>query len=99
MFYRLRFAESAEQQFLGFNVRDRRSILDQIKRQLQYEPFRETNNRKRLRPNPFAPWELRIGRFRVFYEVDAVDLDLVNILAVGIKKGNRLFVAGKEVKL
>lgn len=36
---------------------------------------------------------LRIGRFRVFYELDAVDSDLVNILAVGIKKGNRLFVA------
>lgn len=99
MFYRVRLAESAEHQFLGFNARDRRSMLDQIKRQLQHEPFTETRNRKRLRPNPVAPWELRIGRLRIFYEVDAVDSDLVNILAVGIKKGNRLFIAGKEVKL
>jgi mRNA-degrading endonuclease RelE of RelBE toxin-antitoxin system len=99
VFYRLRFAESAAQQFLEFNARDRRSMLDQIKQQLQYEPFTERKNRKRLRPNPFAPWELRIGRFRVFYELDAVDSDLVNVLAVGIKKGNRLFIAGKEVRL
>ena len=91
--------ESAEHQFLGFDARDRRSILDRIKRRLQYEPFTETKNRKRLRPNPFAPWELRIGRFRVFYEIDAMDSGLVNILAVGIKKGNRLFIAGTEVKL
>ena len=99
MFYRLRFAQSAEQQFIGFNARDRRSMLDQIKRQLQHEPFTETKNRKRLRPNPVAPWELRVGRLRVFYEVDAVNADLVNILAVGIKEGNRLFIADKEVKL
>ena len=99
MFYRVSLAESAEHQFLGFNARDRRSMLDQIKGQLQHEPFTETRNRKRLRPNPVAPWELRIGRLRIFYEVDAVDSDLVNILAVGIKKGNRLFIAGKEVKL
>ena len=99
MFYRVRFAESAEEQFLAFNARDRRSMIDQIKKQLQDEPFIETKNRKQLRPNLFAPWELRIGRFRVFYENDAVDSDLVNILAVGTKKGNRLFVAGKEMKL
>ena len=99
MFYRLRFAESAEQQLLGFNARDRRLMLDQIKRQLRYEPFIETRNRKRLRPNPLAPWELRIGRLRVFYELDAVDSDLVNVLAVGIKKGNRLFIAGKKMEL
>ena len=99
MSFRLRFAESAEEQFLGFDARDQRSMLDEIKRQLQYEPFVETKNRKRLRPNPLAPWELRIGRFRVFCELDAVASDLVNILAVGLKKGNRLLIAGREMKL
>jgi mRNA interferase RelE/StbE len=97
--YRLRFAESAERQFSGFSARDRRTMLDQMKRQLRYEPFGETKNRKRLRPNPLAAWELRIGSFRVFYELDAMDSDLVNILAVGVKKDNRLFIAGREVKL
>ncbi len=56
-------------------------------------------NRKQLRPNSFAPWELRVGFLRVFYEVDALESDLVNVLAIGIKKGNRLIVSGKEVHI
>jgi hypothetical protein len=35
----------------------------------------------------------------VFYEVDAGEADLVNILAIGVKKGNRLSVAGKEIRI
>jgi len=34
------------------------------------EPIVETRNRKKLRPNPLAPWELRIGKARVFYDVE-----------------------------
>jgi hypothetical protein len=33
----------------------------------------------------------------VFYDVDADQPDLVNILALGVKRGNRLFIAGKEI--
>jgi hypothetical protein len=40
-----------------------------------------------------------VGALRVFYEVDAGEADLVNILAIGVKKGNRLFIAGKEIKI
>jgi len=46
-------------------------VLDQIEVQLTYRPDVETRNRKRLRPNPLAPWELRIGEIRVFYDVNA----------------------------
>ncbi|HZD40252.1 MAG TPA: hypothetical protein VE131_05985 [Terriglobales bacterium] len=74
-------------------------MLDAIKIQLRYEPLRETRNRKQLRPNPLAPWELRVGSLRVFYEVDPGKSDLVNVLAIGIKKGNRLIVAGKEIHI
>ena len=52
-----------------------------------------------MRPNPLAPWELRVGFLRVFYEVDALESDLVNVLAIGIKKGNKLFVSGKEIQI
>ena len=99
MAYRIQFAESAAEQFTQLTVRQQAIILDAVKVQLQYEPFRETRNRKRLRPNPLAPWELRVGALRVFYEVDAGEADLVNVLAIGIKKGNRLFVAGKEIRI
>ena len=61
---------------------------------LQYQPAVETKNRKPMRPNPFAPWELRIGDLRVYYEVDVESL--VRILAVGIKERNVVRI-GKEL--
>jgi mRNA-degrading endonuclease RelE of RelBE toxin-antitoxin system len=35
-----------------------------------------------LRPNPLVPWELRIGDFRVFYEIRE---KAVRILTIGHK--------------
>jgi mRNA-degrading endonuclease RelE of RelBE toxin-antitoxin system len=74
-----------------------RQVIDE---QLQFEPDRETRNRKPLKPPaPFeAGWELRFGpdnRFRVFYDIDPEDHE-VAILAVGRKERNRLFIAGEE---
>jgi len=46
-----------------------------------------------------APWELRVGSLRVFYEVDGGEPDLINVLAIGIKKGNRLIIAGREIHI
>jgi hypothetical protein len=40
-----------------------------------------------------------VGNLRIFYEIDADDPELVNILAVGVKRGNRLLIAGKEIKI
>jgi mRNA-degrading endonuclease RelE of RelBE toxin-antitoxin system len=97
--YRIRFAESAEDHFAQLSARQQAILLAAAKVQLRYEPLRETRNRKQLRPNPLAPWELRVGSLRLFYEVDALESDLVNILAIGIKRGNRLIVAGKEIHI
>jgi hypothetical protein len=73
-------------------------VLDALELQLRHEPFSETPNRKRLRPNPLAPWELRVGTLRVFYELDAKRANLVNVLAIGVKKGNRLLIDDREIK-
>jgi len=97
--YRICLAVSAEEHFAQLTARQQAIMLDAVKVQLRYEPLRETRNRKQLRPNPFAPWELRVGALRVFYEVDAREPDLVNVLAIGIKRGNRLIVAGKEIHI
>jgi mRNA-degrading endonuclease RelE of RelBE toxin-antitoxin system len=97
--YRIRFAESAEEHFAQLTARQQAIVLDAAKVQLRYEPLRETRNRKPLRPNPLAPWELRVGSLRVFYEVDALESDLVNVLTIGVKRGNRLIVAGKEIHI
>jgi mRNA-degrading endonuclease RelE of RelBE toxin-antitoxin system len=97
--HRIQFTKSAEEHFADLTARQQAIVLNAIKIQLRHEPTRETRNRKALRPNPLAPWELRVGFLRVFYEVDALESDLVNILAIGIKKGNQLIVSGKEIHL
>jgi mRNA-degrading endonuclease RelE of RelBE toxin-antitoxin system len=58
----------------------------------------DTRNRKKLRPNDVSEYELRISKFRVFYDVDE-EAKTVKIEAVGYKEGNRLFILGKEYAL
>jgi hypothetical protein len=51
-----------------------------------------------MRPNPVAPWELRIGVLRVYYEVEAADA-VVRILAVGVKERDVVRIGGEVIKL
>ena len=46
-----------------------------------------------------APWELRVGRLRVYFDVEQEPRHVVRILAVGIKDGNRVWIGGQEVEL
>ena len=74
-----------------------------IETQLQFEPNVETRNRKPLkRPVQLgADWEIRFGpdnRFRVFYSVDQENRQ-VFILAIGIKRENRLIIGREEINL
>jgi len=97
--YTVEFAESVEDHFGALTVRDRTTALAAIDRQLLHEPLKETRNRKPLRPNPIAPWELRVGQLRVFYEVVGADSGVLRILAVGRKRRNVLMIGGKEIRL
>jgi hypothetical protein len=70
---------------------------------LAYEPEVEKQNRKPLsRPSVLgAAWELRFGpnnRFRTFYRTDHRRRE-VYILAIGVKRGNRLFFGGEEFEV
>ncbi len=67
--YAVEFAQSVEDHFRALRVRDRTTVLAAINRRLRDEPLKEARHRKPLRPNPIAPWELRVGQLRVFYEV------------------------------
>jgi mRNA-degrading endonuclease RelE of RelBE toxin-antitoxin system len=95
--YEIRFASSAKRHLREFAVGDRAVIVSAVETQLSHDPLVQTRNRKRLRPNPIAPWELRVRRMRVFYEVDQPGL--VTILAIGAKRGNRLYIEGEEIEL
>ena len=65
----------------------------------------ETRKRKPLRPNPLAPWELRVGPLRAFYEVLPRErklgkaADVVYVLAIGKKERNVLRIAGEVVEI
>jgi mRNA-degrading endonuclease RelE of RelBE toxin-antitoxin system len=65
---------------------------------LTREPLRETRNRKPLRENPLSHWELRVGRYRVFYDVSELEQH-VKVIAVGHKVRSKLFIGGKEFEL
>ena len=64
-----------------FRSYEQRQIIQVLEVQLLYQPTVSTRNRKQLRPNRLAEWELRIDNIRVFYDVD-LELSLVKIEAI-----------------
>ena len=98
MTYEIEFSEDAERQLSEFSSRDRRTLLDSIETQLSHEPSTPTKHRKLLRPNPVSAWELRVGDFRVFYNVEQQRI-LVIVVAVGRKEHNQLTIDGKVIPL
>ena len=80
-----------------FSVSDRRIIIAAISEFLSSDAETESRRRKRLSDNTLAPWELRVGDHRVFYEIE--EGASVTILAVGAKAHNELFIRGKKVTL
>lgn len=96
--YEIEFTPKAKGDLRTLRKRDQRLVVDGVKEQLEREPIQETRNRKRLRPNQLAEWEVRIDRFRVFYDVDD-EAETVKVVAVGYKKGNRLIIRDKEFDL
>ncbi len=106
--YRIEFADSVREHLEALAANERAGVLHAIEEQLTHEPLSETRNRKRLRPNPVAPWELRVGNIRAFYEAQEADPDktgesefagAVYVLAVGKKEGNVLRIGGRRVAL
>jgi mRNA-degrading endonuclease RelE of RelBE toxin-antitoxin system len=96
--YEIIFEPDAVDHLRSLSGRARATVLDGVEKQLSYEPEVETRRRKRLRPNPLAPWELRIGNLRVFYDVYEEPTS-VRVVAVGYKRGNKLIIAGQEISL
>jgi len=70
--------------------------LDTVDEQLLHQPTIETQQRKPMRPNPIAPYELRIGNLRVYYDVEEEPEFVVNIRAIGIKIRHQVRI-GKEI--
>jgi mRNA-degrading endonuclease RelE of RelBE toxin-antitoxin system len=97
MTFDVKLVPSADQDLNFYGARDQRVILDAIEEFLEVDADLESRRRRPLRPNPLAPWELRIGDYRVFYEITAARL--VRVLAVGHKVHNDLFIRGEKVEI
>jgi mRNA-degrading endonuclease RelE of RelBE toxin-antitoxin system len=94
----IEFTDEAIDDLRGFRKFDQERIITGIEKQLSTQPMMASRNRKPLRPNQLSEWELRIGEFRVFYDVDAVQA-LVTVKAIGEKRGEKLIIRGEEFDL
>jgi len=82
--FSIEFAPPARLHLKALRKRDQQILLDGIA--------------KRLENNPLAPWELRVGDFRVFYDVNS-EAGIVVVLAIGWKVHNVLRIGDEEVQL
>ena len=99
MKYRIEYSPDTEYHFRVLTTRQQVTILDTVEEQLQYQPAVETRNRKPMRPNPIAPWELRIGNLRVYYDIEDDPEYVVYIRAIGIKERNNVRIGKEVIKL
>ncbi len=99
MAYRIDYSPATDKHLRALTARQRAMVFDGVDEQLEHEPGVETRNRKPMRPNPQAPWELRIEELRVYYEIEEMPEQVVTIVAVGVKDRNRVLIGGKEIKL
>ncbi len=93
MAFQITITEDAEDQFRSLTARERRILEDAISARLVDQPTTTAKAIKRLRPNPLAEFELRVGDLRVLYNVEGEE---VILLIVGRKVGNKLIVEGEE---
>jgi mRNA-degrading endonuclease RelE of RelBE toxin-antitoxin system len=97
MRFEVRLVHSADGDLDAYTVREQRILLDAISEFLEIDADVPTRRRKQLRSNPLAPWELRIGNFRLFYEITSEKV--VRVLAVGHKVHNELYIRGRRVEI
>ena len=99
MSYRIEYSPDAEDHLRVLTARQQRIVLDAVEKQLVHQPTLETRNRKPMRPNLLAPWMLRVGHVRVYYEVDEAPQRMVLVRAVGVKRRNRVHCGREEYEL
>jgi len=93
--YSITITDEAESQLRALTAREQRIVEAGIFDWLEDQPTAVSKAVKKLRPNPFAEYELRLGNLRVLYNVDETKPEVV-VLMVGRKQGNKLIVNGEE---
>jgi len=100
--FALQFAPEVVDHLRAIERRHHSLIRQVLNEQLTFTPDVQTRNRKPMEPPaPLdATWELRFGpgnQFRAFYEVDSAER-VVRVLAIGVKRRNRLVIGREELE-
>src|SRR5688572_2425824 len=93
MAFQITITSECESQLRALTPREQRLLEAAIQTRLVHQATTVTRAVKRLRPNPFAEYELRIGDLRVLYNVEGAE---VLLLVIGRKVGDKLIVAAEE---
>jgi mRNA-degrading endonuclease RelE of RelBE toxin-antitoxin system len=93
--YTIVLTELAETHLRALTSYARRMIVDSLEIHLSHQPNHGSRRIKEMQPNRVAGWELRLGDYRVLYDVDD-QRRVVQVQVIGEKVGNRLIVQGKE---
>jgi len=80
--YEIRYSNEAVEQLKKLRVFDRTAIFDQIEEILSVNPTMASKSRiKRLREPAPTQYRLRVGEFRVFYDVEEEAVLIIQILS------------------
>ena len=93
MSFQITITDLADSHLKALSAREQRTLESSILAKLQHQPSTPTKAIKRLRLNPLAEFELRVGDLRVLYNVEESE---VILLVVERKVGNKLIVEGEE---
>lgn len=96
--FQILLTDGAGADLAWFEPFGRRRIFDGMEVHLRFEPTAGSRRIKPMHPNPVAAWELRLGDYRILYDVDD-DPPVVTVQVIGEKRGNRLIVQGQEYTL
>ena len=97
MKFNIKVGKSANDDLNYYGKFDQAIIVKAITKYLELHANIETRKRKQLRPNPIVPWELRVGKYRIFYEIK--EINKVKVIAIGHKEHNELFIQGRKLEL
>lgn len=92
--YTIEYAEDVADDLADIRAYERSQILDRVEEQLVHEPTRQTRNKKLLMglippwEHVDPVWELRVGRYRIFYDVDET-LKVVAVRAIRYKPSHK----------
>ena len=92
------FSEEAVRHYSRIGKADRAFLKEGIRKHLALaDPLQSSRNKFRLRrASVYADFELRLGKWRVFYRLQD---DRIEVAMIGEKRGNILLIGGEEFTL